>query len=243
MKFFANALIIATFAVPSSSLFAQKVQTFGGRQMVQLDADKAVILAEIGAIVTEQNGKVKVLMIPPADRRPPGMVAVDLQVSDEIGMAGGKTIKGIKDLRDVYEHAEVGKEFKLGVRRDGQSHLCSFEKKDKKDMPQGGNMVIRGGPGKGDENSEPYPALGIRIQNEKSGVVISEVFPNAPENFEKGDVVKSVNGSKIGNILDVEKAYLATKIGDNLDIELVRGGKQLSIKTKRPQPIGATIRN
>ena len=242
MKTFTMVFVLAALVVPSCSLVAQIVRTPGGAQMMQLDAAKTLIVGEVGAIVTEEEGKVKVSMMPPPDRRPPGMASVDLLIGDEIGMANGKPVKSIKELREVYERTEKGKEFKMGVRRDGKPHIVSFEKKDQKDMPQGGQMVIRRGEG-GDENSDFFPAFGIGIKKEKSAVVISEVLPHAPKEIKQGDIVQKLNGKEIKNAKDFTAEFDATKVGGELKLELLRDGKSVTVTAKRPEPRRQIIRN
>jgi S1-C subfamily serine protease len=242
MKLVALLVTFAALALPSCTLSAQQIRTQGGATMMQLSAKNTVILKEIGAIVTEDKGKVKVLMIPPANQRPQNMPDVDLQIGDEIGMASGKSVKSITDLRDAYEKSEVGKEFKIGVRRDGQAHIVSFERKDEKDMPQGGGMVMRRDE-PGDENSDFFPAFGIGIKKEEAGVVISQVLPNAPKDLKIGDVVQSLNGTPVKNAKDFTKAFDDTKIGGNLKLELLRDGKPVSVTAKRPEPRQQIIRN
>jgi len=208
----------------------------GGARMMQFNSDNAFIAREIGAVITEEKGIMKIMLIPPKERRPKEMQEVDLVAGDEVGMAAGKGVKNIKELRDAYEKAPVGEPFKLGVRRDGQAHVVSFVKKAEKDLPQGGQMVIRkGGPGS-DENSDFFPAFGIGIVKKGSDVVISETLPNAPKELNKGDIVKTLNGKEIKTIADFNKEFDATKIGATLKLGLLRDGKQVVVSAPRPEP-------
>jgi PDZ domain-containing secreted protein len=225
-------------------LVAQETQTKtapGGMKMMKFSADNALIMGEIGAIITEEKGLVKVLMIPPKEQRPKEMQEVDLAIGDEVGMAAGKRIKSIKELKDAYTHATVGEVFKLGVRREGEARVVSFVKKDEKDMPKGQRMVIRQGGLGGDENSDFFPAFGIGIEKKGSDIVISETLPNAPKDLKKGDVVKTLNGKEIKSVADFNKEFDATKIGGTLTLELVRDGKQVVVSAPRPEPKGPVM--
>lgn len=229
-------VLVVTLIVPLS---AQGWTGSGGpqRTMVRFNADSSVMFREIMTIVADEGGTLKVAMVPPADRRPEGMAAIDLQRGDEVGMAGGKRVKTIKELRAAYEASKPGEEFKLGVRRDGRSIVVSFARKDEKDMP--GGMVIRRGPG--DENSDVFPALGLMLEKKGATVVVNETMPHASKEFQKGDVVASLNGTSIKNVADFAKTLDATKVGDLLTFVLDRKGESVTVKMARPEPRG-TVR-
>jgi S1-C subfamily serine protease len=237
-------LVAVAGAMMCGVLAAQETQvktTPGGARMMKFSSDNAMIVREIGAIITEEKGTIKVMMIPPKEGRPQDIQEIDLVIGDEVGMAAGKRVKSLKELKDAYEKAPVGEQFKIGVRRQGEAHVVSFVKKDEKDMPKGGQMVIRqGGPG-GNENSDFFPAFGIGILKKGSDITISEVLPNAPKDLKKGDVVKTLNGKEIKTIADFNKEFDATKIGGMLKLELVRDGKQVTVSAPRPEPAGRMI--
>lgn len=213
----------------------------GGMRTMRFSAENAFILREIGAVITEEKGMMKVVLVPPKDGRPQGMQEADLVAGDEVGMAAGKRVKSVKELKEIYAAAPVGEQFKLGVRRDGQAHIVMFVKKSEKDMPQGGRMVIRqGGPG-ADENSDLFPAFGIGIEKKGSDIMVSETLPNAPKDIKKGDIVKTLNGKEIKTIADFNKEFDATKIGGTLTLELMRDGKQVIVEAPRPEPKGQMI--
>jgi S1-C subfamily serine protease len=238
IKLVTALMILCGFAVAQDP---QAKTTPDGARMVRISSENALILGEIGAVITEEKGIVRVLMMPPKEGRPRGMQEVDLMKGDEVGMAAGKRVKNIKELKEIYTSASVGESFKLGIRRDGQAHVVSFVKKSEKDMPQGGGMVIRrDGPG-GDENSDVFPAFGIGIEKKGSDIMISETLPNAPKNIKKGDIIKTLNGKEIKSIADFNKEFDATKIGGTLTLELMRDGKQVVVAAPRPEPQGQMI--
>jgi S1-C subfamily serine protease len=164
------------------------------------------------------------------------MPDVDLQRGDEVGMAAGKRVATIKELRAAYEGTRPGEEFKLGVRRDGRSIIVTFMRKDEKDMSGGGQMVIRRGPG--DENSDLFPALGLELEKKGDIVVVTETLPHASKDIQKGDVVVSLNGTAVKNVALFARALDATKVGEMLNIELLRKDKKVSVSFARPEPRG-----
>jgi S1-C subfamily serine protease len=228
------AVFVFVLIVPLS---AQGWSSAGGQQrtMMRFNADSSVMLREIMAIVADEGGTLKIVMVPPPDRRPQGMPDVDLQRGDEVGMAAGKRVKTIKELRDAYNASKPGEKFKLGVRRDGRPIVVNFTRKEEKEMP-GGGMVIRRGPG--DENSDVFPALGLMLEKQGSAVVVSETMPHASKEIRKGDVVSSLNGTPIKNVADFAKALDATTVGDELSFILDRKGENVTVKMPRPEPRG-----
>lgn len=204
--------------------------------MMRFDADKSVMLREVMAIVGEEKGKLTIMMVPPADRRPDGMPEVDLQRGDEVAMAAGKRITSIKELRAAYDGTKPGEEFKIGVRREGRSIVFTFKRKEDPEMPGGGTMVMRRGPG--DENSHVFPALGLVLEKKEAGVIVSETLPHASKDIHKGDVVSTLNGTVVKTAADFAKALDATKVGAKLDLLLTRKGDTVTVSIMRPEPRG-----
>lgn len=213
----------------------------GGMCVMRFSSDNALIFREIGAVITEEKGMIKVMMIAPTAQRPAEMQDVDLVIGDEVGMAAGKRVKTLKELKEAYVQAPAGEAFKIGVRREGQAHVVPFVKKDEKDLPKGGQMVIHQGGPAGNESSDFFPAFGIGIEKKGSDIVISETLPNAPKDLAKGDIVKTLNGKEIKTIADFNKEFDATKIGGTLKLELLRDGKQVIVSVPRPEPKGQMI--
>jgi S1-C subfamily serine protease len=218
-----------------STMTAQGWSSQGGQRMMRFDANTSVLLREIMTMVAEDNGKLTIMMVPPSERRPEGMPEVDLQRGDEVGMAKGKRVSSIKELRAAYEGTKPGEEFKLGIRRDGKAIVVAFSRKDDKDMPSGGGqMVVRREAG--DENSDVFPALGLMLEKKEAGVVVAETMPHASKEFKKGDVISTLNGTPIKNVADFAKALDATTVGDQLNLELLRGSDPVKVSFPRPEP-------
>ncbi len=206
----------------------------GGQKIKKFKAGDVVLMREVGALITAEEGKLKVMMVSPKDRRPQDMPDVDLSIGDELGMVNGKRIKELKELKEEYERTPIGSEIKLGLRREGQAHIISFVKKDEKDIPHGGQIIIRHG--RPDDDSDVFPALGISIAKKGDDIVISEAMPHAPKNMLQGDVIKTLNGKKIASIDDFDTEFEATSIGSTLTFELNRDGKSITVTTPRPEP-------
>lgn len=205
-----------------------------GMRTMKFDADRAVIIAEVGMIVTEKDGRLTVEFIPPADRRPKETAGLDIAAGDEVGMAAGKKVSTVKDLRAAYDGARPGDEFKLGLRRDGKAYIAAFRRLDGKDLPK--TMVIRRGGPDEDPNRDVLPALGVALEQKDGAVVVAETFPNAPKEMASGDVVVSLNGTGVKSLKDFAGAYDGVEVGGELKFELRRDGKSLTVVTKRNTP-------
>ncbi len=209
---------------------AQRMQTF------KISGENAVIIRELGAVITEENKKIAVKFIPPKDRRPKEVAAEDIEPGDEVGMANGKRIAKISELRKLYDEAPVGSEFKLGVWRAGQPRIVTFAKKDPKEAMQGGMMII-GGDGKAG-GARFFPALGIGLEQRGKEVVIGKTLPNVLAGLKEGDHIETLNEKNVLSVDDFEKGLGATKVGAELKFGLVREGKKISVSAPRPEPRG-----
>lgn len=233
-KFLVLCLVTVSSCVAIQAQEQDAKKEGGGQKIMKFKAGDVVLMREVGALITAEERKLKVMMMPPKEGRPQDMPDVDLSIGDEVGMVNGKRIKELKDLKEEYERTPIGGEIKLGLRRDGQAHIISFVKKDDKDMPHGGQMIIR--QGRPDDDSDVFPALGISIAKKGDDVVISETMPHAPKNMSQWEVIKTLNGKKIATIDDFNKEFEATNIGSTITFELIRDGKTITVKTPRLEP-------
>ena len=117
---FTGLLAIGLLLSPSTQ--AQKMVT------KTLDADQVFIIPGLGAIVSQENDTLKVLMVPPVGDRSKKFKSVDLEQGDIILMCNGKRTKTVKALRAAFEPVEIGSELKLGIRRGGRMLISSLYK-------------------------------------------------------------------------------------------------------------------
>ena len=181
--------------------------------MLRFNADEAVLLREIGTMVTleAESKKLKVRVLPIQ-----GGPEVDVKDGDEVGMANGKRVGTIVQLRKLYDDAKEGEEFKLGLRREGRAHIVAFERKEDSGMEGGGHMVIRSGPG--GENEDIFPALGFGIATSDGKTTVNIMMPNAPKEMSDGDEVVSINGTAVKTSADFSRQLDATTVGDDLSM-------------------------
>ncbi|MGB2867375.1 MAG: PDZ domain-containing protein [Bacteroidota bacterium] len=231
MKSGVLSIVAALGFIGCSSLVAQESSPPGKRQTFQTGGDNAVVIGELGVIISLDGEKltVKALLPSPKD---PKEVPVDIAIGDEIAMTNGKRVRSIGELKELYESTPVGNECKLGVRREGQPHIVTFLKKEAKDFPQ--KMIVRRQGN--DDHGDFFPALGIGIAERGSDVIVSNVLPNAPKEISKGDVLKTLNNKRISKASDFSKEFDATNVGGKLVLGLERDGKAFTISTTRPKP-------
>jgi serine protease Do len=63
--------------------------------------------------------------------------------------------------------------------------------------------------------------------------VVSEIQENSPAakaDLKAGDVIKTVNGTKVARALDLERALIGEKVGDEVELTIERGEKELNTK-------------
>jgi S1-C subfamily serine protease len=231
---FALTILVVALASPASAHDERPQQ----QKMMTFDADKAVIVPETGMIVTEKDGKLTVEFIPAADRRPKETADLDIAAGDEVGMAMGKKVATVKDLRALLDSVKPGQEVKIGLRRDGKASIATFKKMDPRDMPQ--TMVIKRDGGD-NPNQDVRPALGVVIEQKGGKVIIAETFPNAPKEMQTGDVVVSINGTAVKGLKGFSDVFDNVEVGGDVKFVLDRGGKTVTVAIKRPKPQGQVI--
>jgi len=201
----------------------------GGRQMIQVNADETVVMLEIGTLVILEEKALRVQLLPI-----PGGRSVDIQDGDEVGMANGKRMSSIDALRAEYEKVKEGEEFKMGIRRDGRSHIIAFVRKDGGNIGGGGRMVVRRGPS--GDNEDIFPALGFGIVTSDGKTTVNLMMPSAPKELAEGDEVVSINGKAVKTSADFSQELDATEIGGKLNMTFRRGDKEYTVAMDRPEP-------
>ncbi len=199
--------------------------------------DDAVILREIGAVVTPKNDKLTVEVVLGNNEQQ----ASDIRKDDIILMANGKKVPTVKSLRTLYEKTEPGQEFKLGVKRGEQLMLVSFLRKSEEEMNKqtgGKQMVMRM---EQKEGEVLLPALGLKLVTKERSAVVEEVLPSASSNFtafmpKKGDAIRSINGADVNSADAFDEKYTTLEQGSTVTIIFVRGGTENTASFTKPKP-------
>jgi S1-C subfamily serine protease len=106
-----------------------------------LTPDNSVVIFEIGAVITAEDGQLTVLDVMDPSDLPDGAAAVDIQSGDRVMIFNGKKVETIKDLRAAYDVAEAGKTSKLGFKRGENLLVVEFKQLSPGERPQ--KVMIR----------------------------------------------------------------------------------------------------
>lgn len=212
------------------------------RMMRSFSTDNAVIIREIGAVVVEKDNRLIVDIILGNNERQ----SSDVQKDDEVLMANGKKVKRANDLREQYDNAPAGGEFKIGLKRGDNLLLAKFTKKSNEELNKaGGGMVLKM---ERNDGEEILPALGLAFGTKEGRVVVNNVLPTAGNNFKSfapkpGDLIVSINGKTVAKAESFVEAYDALNEGDKVTIVFSRDGKESKESFSKPKPMGRMIIN
>ena len=229
------------FLIVLSAVAAARQDQQPGVRRMQFNSDNAFLLNEVGAVITEEQGVLKVIMVGPKERRTKGSEDSDLFRGDEVIMVNGKRMKGIKDLQDAYATTTAGSEFKIGVRRNEERAIVTVLKADPKDLPQRQLIMAGGLPGGG----EALPALGLMLRNGKDSVIVHRVLPAGLEvvrnSLKEGDRITALNTTKVNDVKSFVDVWDVMKQGDQVTLTYQRDGKERNLEFKKPRPMGGPM--
>jgi serine protease Do len=155
-----------------------------------------------------------------------------LKEGDIILEFDGHGIKEMGDLPRIVAATPVGKKVSVQVQRDGRQETVPVTVEQLKD-------------GEGSEDQTiPSDRLGIkvaeltpersqqlRVQGDR-GIVVTEVQPDGLADragIQEGDLIREVNGARIAQVADYNRAVSAVKKGDYLKVLLQRGRSSLFV--------------
>jgi PDZ domain-containing secreted protein len=221
-------------------------------------------LKEVQALITSSNDSVKVLMVLPTDIRPEHYRDIDIKNGDEILMVNKARVKSVKTLEEMYNNLDIGAEFKMGIRRDGNLSMIAFKKIDPKDLPQGQNVQIRTSTGsgaetgrnvvtrtlrvdsEGSENMQPLMGTGLMVGEEGGQVKVMMVMDHMKTalgdvDLKVGDVIKTINGTKITSLDQIMQVYDKIESGKKLELTYGRDKKDMQASFTKPEAKGRMI--
>ncbi len=238
MKQIFAALLVTIIAAHSAHCLPSQEPK---RVMRQFNMDDAVIIRELGAVITSKEEKLTVDIILGNNEKQ----SSDIMKDDLILMANGKKVKSIKDLREQYDGAKAGEEFKIGLKRGENLMIAKFTKKSPEELNKEGHgqMVITMD---GNDGDKVLPALGLIITSKGKNAVVKGTLPNAEKNFtsflpKENDVILSINGAKVSSAEEFDEAYTELNAGDKVTIEFSRDGKNSKESFSKPKPMGRMI--
>jgi predicted metalloprotease with PDZ domain len=145
-------------------------------------------------------------------------------------------VKSIQDLKEAYTGAAVSSQVKLGIERNAEMSIVSFEKADPGKLPKRRIMINKGGGEGGDIML--VPGTGLLIGSKGKDVVVNDILSDGPSSFKdadvrKGDVLTAVNDAKVGSFKEFSDAYKKVAVGENVTFHTSRKGEHLSFSFKK----------
>ncbi len=138
------ALLLGTASTAEAQVIVKKTRKDSTARMMTFDANKVMIVPEVGGIVKLDGKELRVDRIQPVESRKEVYRAVDLREGDQVLLVNGKRVKSIEALREAYDGVATGSEVKLGLQRGEELLSVAFPKADPKDLP-GVRIIRRGG--------------------------------------------------------------------------------------------------
>ncbi len=211
--------------------------SYGRQQMKRvMIGDDGFMMPEVGCVISQESTGIKIQDVMPPDMRPKEYADVDFREGDIVLMVNGMKPKGAKELKEFYEKAAVGTEFKFGVLRAGEKHIIAFKKADPATLPKRKIMTFDTNTGDG----HPLPGIGM-ISMDSGKIVLKIRFPEEEILLQEKDIIHDLNGKKVSTIDEVAGIYERIPVGGDVTFGITRNGKTKVIKMKRPESQGQVI--
>jgi hypothetical protein len=211
-------------------------------RIVRISLEEAFFVPEIATRIVAEGKELKVQMTTPAEQLRDPYKSVDIKTGDLVLLANGKRVKTLADLKKTYEATAVGAEFALGIQRGQELMIAAFPKADPKDLPKRTMHIVTSDT----QGAEVFPAVGVALAEKGTRVSISELLPVEKSavrglDVKQGDVIGSMNGTKVTSLKTFVTSYDALEVGTAVVWELQREGNTISVTFKKPQPAGQVI--
>ncbi len=214
------------------SLLSMSV-AFSQKRTIKLSGDQDMfMLKELGAVVTDSENGLTVMMVMPGEHRAKAYQDVNLLEGDIIMMANGKKMKNVGQLEKLYESLKIGGEIKLGLKRGKEMMIESLTKADPDDLP-GEIMMMK----KGDDDGSISTALvdaGLILKDDNGKFIVEDFIEQMADKItgptpERGDVLVKIQGTVITKSAKISDIYSEIKAGEKVDLVLDRAGEAINI--------------
>jgi len=158
-----------------------------------------------------------------------------LRTSDLINAMDGQPIEDSNAFDYRFATKPIGGSAHLGVVRGGRELEINVTLEAAPDMPHEELVISSPSPFQGAKVSNLSPALAddLRLDPGAQGVVIVDIANGSPAQslgFQRGDLVLSVNNSKIAKTRDLER--IANQQSRLWRITIMRGGQEMSVELR-----------
>jgi S1-C subfamily serine protease len=156
-----------------------------------------------------------------------------LRTSDLIIAIDGQIVEDANAFDYRFATKVIGGSAKLGVVRAGKELSLNVALEAAPDTPHEELVIASSSPFQGAKVANLSPALAddLRLDPAVQGVVIVDIANGSPAQslgFKRGDLVLSVNNSKIAKTRDLER--VTGQQSRRWSITIVRGGQQMSVE-------------
>lgn len=254
-------MAIAFILVPATLIAVSP----SGTKVIKADKDDVFFLQELGALIMQDGGAIRIDFVAPADSRAKKYRSVDVESGDVIMMLDGKRVESVKVLRRNYEEAESGEVIKLGLKREQRMMIVEFPKADPEDVPQGKMMMVTmDGDGEGTVTTTSGPdtkvikmeagsaanatllELGVLFGEKEGKVIVTSTLPHSEDvlgmEVANGDILRSLQGETVSTLDEFAETYESIAVGDTVRLVFQRSGEEISAAFPRPEsPDGLTI--
>jgi len=227
-------------AILLTSLFVVFWFQAAGAQVrtMRIEGGEVFMLKELGAIISEGDNGLTVLMVLPPEQRAKAYRDIDLQEGDVIMMFNGKKMKTAAQMDEIYEGMKVGDEIKLGIKRGKDMMIAALAKANEDDLPGQMKMVKREGcPASGNIT---MTGVGLLLKTDNGKPVIDDVIEELTGDFsgpkpEQGDVLLKIQGTAIDKPEQVDEVLAKIKTGEKVDLVLKRGDEEIVTGFVKPE--------
>jgi S1-C subfamily serine protease len=238
----ARLLLLALISLGSTFPAHADAAQADSMKIVRLSPGDGFPIPETGALVVKDGTDLTVRFVPPAGSRPEKYKSVDLQEGDLILLVNGKRVKTVEDLKKVHAETPVGGTLKLGIQRDQEMMIVSFEKGDPKDLPRMNMRIVTSD----DDGTRVLPAVGVMLVEKKKSVVVEKILPVETSavkglDVKEGDVIVAMNGTGVASLKAFVDLYDGLAVGDKVEWKTRRSGKEIAVSFPKPKPIGRVI--
>ena len=248
--------LVVAGAVVAAMLGAQAVPAQeSGKRMMQLSGQGAFNLAELGAVVIENDSVLTFMHVMPGDQRPKAYKDVDIAANDVLVMANGTRMHTADQLTKLYDKLKPGEELKLAIRRDKDMRLVGFVKADPESLPKVQTVTRTvGGPeataGEGRQvismDGEPgedimiLGKLGLIVTPGPDGLRIAKVLDDAKDIYsdklpKEGDIIVALGAKAVKSPDQLDEILATITTGDKEALSLKRGDEKLTLTFTCPE--------
>jgi PDZ domain-containing secreted protein len=251
-----NGLTVAFWLITAA---VSMPTTAGAQRMVtRTISGAAYMIPGLGAVVAEDSGQVKVIIVPAAGQRSEAYKNVDLEEGDFIIMCNGKRVSSVAEFQKRMDSVAVGGDVRLGIQRKADRRIATFVKADEAagggaqmmvmqtfgdQSPDSGGaagMTAVDGGAVGiysDGNSSPAVAVaaeaGLLLGEADSGLYVMQLVPTAAnpsgsKPVEGGYLVVAVQDKSVRTVAEFKTLYDAAKPGDKLKLSFKHGAESFS---------------